>query len=132
MRVLVTGSRDLKDAALVDDTLNDLHVMHTLEHGDDEPFIVVHGDCPTGADRFAAKWAERYSVLYNVLAEPHPADWKRLGKAAGNARNQVMVDKGADICVAFYQPGAANRGTADCAARAAEAGIEVRSYTGEA
>jgi coenzyme F420-reducing hydrogenase gamma subunit len=48
--------------------------------------------------------------------------------AAGNYRNQEMVDAGADICLAFYQPGAACIGTSDCVRRCTRAGITVRPY----
>lgn len=51
----------------------------------------------------------------------------RYGKpnfsCAGLVRNQLMVDLGADICLAFPLPG--SRGTWDCMGRAEAAGIKV-------
>ena len=43
----------------------------------------------------------------------------------GFARNQEMVDLGADLCVAFIQVGAMNKGTWHCATAARAAGIPV-------
>lgn len=45
--------------------------------------------------------------------------------AAGNYRNQDMVDAGADAGVAVPLRGAANRGTKDCYRRARRAGIHM-------
>lgn len=45
--------------------------------------------------------------------------------AAGNYRNQAMVDMGADAGVAVPMRGAKNAGTRDCFMRARSAGIEM-------
>jgi hypothetical protein len=45
---------------------------------------------------------------------------------AGLARNRLMVELGADICLAFVRNG--SRGASHCAALAEEAGIPVRRY----
>ena len=79
---------------------------------------VVHGDAP-GADTLAKQVAEEYGMQ----VEAHPADWRKHGKAAGPLRNQRMVALGADICLAFPEPG--SRGTLDCMRRAEAAGIGV-------
>jgi len=136
-RVLVTGSRDWADQKAVFDALDACFARYAyrakLSSGYlDWAVTVVHGDCPTGADHWAHVWYEIRKTLWHehVLEDPHPADWDRLGKAAGGARNQVMADKGADECLAFYWYGAGNAGTADCASRAAEAGIPVTSIYG--
>jgi hypothetical protein len=39
-----------------------------------------------------------------------------------------MVDLGADVCLAFFKTGAANRGTKDCCDRARASGIPVRVW----
>lgn len=112
-RILVTGSRAWTDQkrvyevleSVVEDKVND---------------VVVHGDCPTGADHFAYLWC----IENNVQQERHPAAWGHWGKAAGPRRNQEMVQRGADICVAFPMLGQ-SRGTADCMAKAEEHGIPV-------
>lgn len=122
MRVIVTGSRNWDDFTVVWIALTGLLADHPTD------LTVVHGGCPTGADHYAAAWAAQYR---SVDVEPWPADWHRHGRAAGPLRNQQMVDAGADLVLAFFQPGAANRGTADCVRRAEAAGIPVRRYPQE-
>lgn len=131
-RLLVTGGRDLLDAEIVWSPL--WMAIHKYEQ-----MIVVHGDAP-GADTFAHEWCELPGQQWNrrppithkklgqllqrlVIEERHPADWTRLGKAAGHVRNQEMVNEGADACFAFPTP--ASRGTLDCMARAWIKGIPV-------
>lgn len=110
VRVLVTGGRGYLDGARVASELAALHRLHGAE------LVVVHGDCPTGADAIADEWCKRNGVA----CEPFPADWN-AGRGGGPRRNQAMVDAGADLCLAF--PG--GRGTADCIRRARAAGIPV-------
>lgn len=139
-RVIVTGSRDWVDPTSVERALFGLVELGWL--------TVVHGACPTGADLFAARWAEEFSVC--VEAEPWPADWdscswhcppghRRLKRAgdvthpgvlpdycpsAGPRRNAAMVGAGADLCLAF--PLGRSYGTRGCMRLAAAVGIEVR------
>lgn len=112
MRVLVTGSRDWHDVDVVFAALSEV----CTEVGT----VVVHGDCPTGADRIASDWCQ---TQRDIFEEKHPANWK-FGKSAGPIRNQHMVDLGADICLAFPLP--ESRGTRHCMTAAAKAGIPVR------
>ena len=114
MRILVTGSREWSNQAAID------YALALAFAGEDT--VIVHGDCPTGADRLAKEWAERFGVQQ----EAHPADGETHGKAAGPKRNQEMVDLGADVCLAF--PLGESRGTRDCMRRASEAGIPVIDY----
>jgi len=85
-----------------------------------EPLVVVHGDCPTGADRLVDGWARRRSDD-GVSVEPYPADWRAHGKAAGPVRNSLMVHEGADMVIGFHRGGSS--GTGDCLRKAKEAGI---------
>jgi hypothetical protein len=119
MRILVTGSRDLTDDALVRDALINAIPLDAAD------VTIVVGDCPTGADRFARGFAD----FDGDAADVHIADWTTHGKAAGPLRNQAMVDSGADVCLAFYRQGASNRGTSDCVRRARASGIEVYEFT---
>ena len=108
--------------------------------------VVAHGGNPRGADFLAGHWARRQRAAGRpVTEEARPADWgapcrpecrpghrRRRGRgpeycpAAGNYRNQeLLVDRGAGGCLAFFQAGAPNRGTSDCVRRAVTAGIPV-------
>jgi len=140
LRVLVTGSRSWSDAEVIGGAL--LDCWHDAVQLGADGITVVHGDAP-GADSIADLWAIGYRGL-GVLREPVPADWsacapecrpghrrrRRDGSGycptAGLRRNQLMVDRGAAVCIGFWRaPGA---GTLDCMARAARAGIRVRGF----
>jgi hypothetical protein len=112
MRILITGSRDWANWNLLNNTLN--------EYANEHDIVIVHGDCPTGADAMAQRWASNQKVQ----VERYPANWKRYGRSAGPIRNQEMVDLGADICIAFPLP--QSRGTIHCMNAARKAGIPVR------
>lgn len=96
MRVIVTGSRDWWDFEVLDCVLS-----ATFEG--DGPHVLVHGACPTGADAMADEWVRQVSDQLAITVERHPADWERLGKRAGFARNAEMINLGADECVAFIR-----------------------------
>lgn len=128
VRVLVTGSRVLAARHLVWSALR----AQYRRHG---PLLVVHGQCPPrrarnggyiGADYFADLWAREHAGD-GCRYERHPADW-RAGKQAGHWRNQYMVDLGAVVCLAFFEPGADNAGTSDCVRRAIAAEIPVLRF----
>ena len=121
MRILVTGSRYWKDVQAVYDA-----IYNIASKNRDKEVVVVHGNCPTGADAMAKEYVG-ISSLRNILDhEPHDADWDRYGRAAGPIRNQEMVDAGADICLAF--PLGESRGTRGCMKMAEDAGIEVANF----
>ena len=105
MRVIVCGGRAYSDRARVFSALDRLHAEKGID-------CVIHGACPTGADRWADEWAKERGVA----VEPHPADWIRLGRWAGPCRNSEMIDAKPDGVVAF--PG--GRGTADMVRRTEE------------
>ena len=94
-RVIVCGSRHWRDRDLITDRLFDL-----------PPSVIVHGNA-AGADRIAHQEAQKLGHL----VEPHPANWKVNGKAAGPMRNRLMAALGADLCIAFWDGKSA--GTAD-------------------
>ena len=92
----------------------------------DKDCVLVHG-AARGADKTAAKiWTSR-----GLVDEPHPANWKQFGRAAGHIRNEEMVALGADLMLAFLVADAApgepprNVGTRNCIKQARDAGIEV-------
>jgi hypothetical protein len=119
-RILVTGSRDLTDHKAVQRHI----ALAAAQAPPGTRVIIVHGNAP-GADTFA----DRAALSLGLHPEAHDAPWHLLGQAAGPARNQEMVDAGADLCLAFFKRGGRNIGTADCAARAIAAGIHLKTYT---
>lgn len=119
MRIIVAGSRDWVDVALVERVLNEyfMHCARSSTH-----ITIVHGACPTGADAMADAWALRRGIR----VERHPAEWNRLGRSAGPARNAEMADLGADVCIAFQRN--MSRGTMSMVNEALRAGIHTRIY----
>lgn len=89
MRVLITGSRDWDERERLENVLDGFKA-------DLKSLLLVHGDCPTGADAMAQEWADKN----DVPTERHPADWSK-GRSAGPERNKRMVSLGADVCLAF-------------------------------
>lgn len=136
-RVLVTGSRSWSDEQAIRDALATIISQHGPEN-----VTVVHGACPRGADAIADHIASAWGG--GLTVERHRANWDTCGprcqpshhrtgvlgntycRYAGNARNQHMVDLGADLCLAFIRDN--SRGATDCARRARAAGIEVKEW----
>jgi hypothetical protein len=140
LRVLVTGSRRWQDADLLGAALLECW-FDAMELGADG-ITVVHGAAP-GADTLADLWAVGHQGL-GVVSEPHPAVWAECAAGcepshrrrrrdgteycptAGHRRNQLMVDLGAAVVVAF--PLGRSAGTRDCMRRAQLAGVDVRVF----
>lgn len=128
-RLLVTGSRDWKNRNVILIALGEaLGEMSTKERAEGNPdwrapehYLLIHGDCPTGADAIADEiWRS-----WGLPVLPRPALWGVWHKAAGPLRNAHMVnDIGADLCRAFISPG--SKGAAGCAKLAEKAGIPLR------
>lgn len=124
-RMIVTGSRHWKNVDAMRDMLLLMAerrqwirwVAGRLEHR--AQITIVHGDA-RGADRIA----DMIAMQLGWEVERFPADWARLGRAAGPERNHRMVQAGADMCVAFPMKG--SRGTWDCVRQAFDAGIEIQ------
>lgn len=125
-RVLVTGPRDWADTAGVWSALNKIAEDHNS-------LTVVHGACPTGVDRRVDEWARPDRVPH--IIERYPAQNFGSWPWCGPARNAFMVELGADVCLAFYQPCSSRKckrtdehgshGTDHCARTAKRAGIPV-------
>jgi hypothetical protein len=138
-RLLVTGSRPWTDRQRLEDAL--LLAWHDALESGHTDITVVHGAAP-GADTYADIWAKARAG-HGVTVDPHAADWdtcspdcpppaghRRLRgtqgsycPTAGHRRNQLMVDLGAALCLAF--PLGKATGTRDCMRRARQAGITV-------
>jgi YspA, cpYpsA-related SLOG family len=124
MRVLVTGSRTWNDAATIRLALE---AVADAAIAANVPMVtVVHGACPNGADELADQWVRWYRGKTLVLAERHPALWTKYGKRAGIVRNEIMVSRGADLCLAFIRDD--SPGATHCAELASDAGIPLRVW----
>ena len=97
-RVIVFGSRYWTNVAPIYQAL----AVLKAEHGED--LLVVHGDCPTGADAIAEEVC-RLHLGTPVEQEKHPADWKRYGTSAGPRRNAEMATLGARLVLGFRDHG---------------------------
>jgi len=104
-RILVTGSRSWTDYQPLLLAL----VNHSMP-GD----TLVHGNA-LGADRLFSL----AGVSVGLVIEPHP----RQSHNSPRARNQHMVDLGADLCLAAAEHW--DSGTGMCARMARRAGIKV-------
>ena len=115
-RVLVTGGRAWSDRGMIEAALE----MTYAEFG---PFVLVHGACPSGADKIA----DEIAIQRGWEVERHPADWARYHRGAGPKRNGEMVRSGIDRVLAFLQPN--SRGTQNCIDQAAAERLDIRVFT---
>lgn len=117
MKVVITGSRKLKDRWLFDVVIEGLYTRLTSEN---EALELAHGGCPSGADSFAESWKSVVAVTR------FDAEWGRYGKAAGPIRNKKMLAEfQPNLVLAFFQSGAKNTGTTHCAREARAMGLRV-------
>jgi hypothetical protein len=113
-RLLVTGSRTWSNWRTIIEELS-IFVAYNP--------ILVHGDCPEGAD-LMCKLLWRH---WGGEVEGHPVtreQWRRQGKKAGFIRNSMMVNLGADWCLAFIRLN--SKGATMTADLAEKAGIPTR------
>jgi len=111
-RLLVTGSRNWQDEAIIRDAL----LAQWVAWGKPRDAVLVVGGA-NGADEIAASLWERGGFT----VETYPADWDNLGKRAGMVRNAEMISSGVDAALAF-QTGD-TPGTRHCATAAQKAGV---------
>ena len=111
-RLLVCGSRNFRDAELVDLYLTNL-----------APTSIISGGA-RGADELAIRWGRSRGIPCNVYLP----DWTKFGKAAGPIRNKQMLTEGTpDVVLAF--PGM--RGTANMVSQARTAGLPILDAEGD-
>lgn len=79
MRVIIAGSRSVKDYATLLKAIDDVGIADEIEE-------IVSGGA-LGVDTLAEEYAEREGIPLRVF---YP-DWKRFGRAAGPIRNEQMV-----------------------------------------
>lgn len=119
-RILITGSRDWTETNIIHLAVSEWVRDNVPKN---EVSILVHGDASRGADRMGRDLARG---MWWLQEEAHPADWEVSGRAAGFIRNQLMVDLGADVCLAFIRNG--SKGATHTAGQAEKAGIPVVRY----
>lgn len=115
-KVMVTGSRSWGTVDN-DDRRMAFHLRTRLRGR-----TLVHGACPSGADKMADGWAK----ANGHPVERHPADWNKYGKSAGFIRNAEMVaslDPSTDIVLVFWD--GESRGTLHATRLARKAGLTV-------
>lgn len=112
MRVaFVTGGRDLHPTQAQAAQFQSLMERYRIS-------CIVHGDCPTGVDRWAKAYADDHGIWHVAV----PALWKQYGGTAGPRRNTFAVRIAALLAgsteksVAIVFPG--GRGTTDAAKKA--------------
>ena len=80
-KIAITGGLDFNDHRLIWDRLDKVHAKHP-------DMVLLHGGSPKGAERIAAKWADRRKVP-QIAFKP---DWTRHAKAAPFKRNDQMLE----------------------------------------
>lgn len=96
MKVLIAGSRDFSDYDLLEAQVD--QVANNITE-------IISGTA-RGADRLGEEYARRHKISIKKM----PAEWDRLGKQAGFARNKQM-SRVADIGIIFWD--GHSRGTAN-------------------
>lgn len=117
MRVIVCGSRNWEGIWATERIHRVLLAVELLAGTLNSPLQIVHGNCPSGADAIADRWARRRGYEPVVF----DADWSQYGKAAGPMRNTTMGLAGGDMCIGFLRD--ASRGTLDMLGKAEKYGI---------
>lgn len=109
--MIIAGSRSLTDPTLV---------KQAVSASGFEITTVLSG-CAPGIDRLGAAWAE----AHGIPVEPHPADWKTHGKAAGFIRNEEMAAC-ADALILVWD--GKSRGSANMLHHAERLGLKIHVH----
>jgi len=123
IRVLVTGDRRYHRLEPIDGLIRELRRLR--EDGADA--LVIHG-AASGADTICHNICKQWGVPMHVF----PADWQKLGRAAGPIRNSVMLKDLLDgpaaayrTVIAFHDDLPNSKGTRDMCKRGLSAGLDV-------
>jgi hypothetical protein len=97
--LLVTGSRIWNSVASIDTVLA-MYCRHAFDLG--TSLVVMHGDCPRGADAIARAWVTQHKRRgWPVIHDPHPAPWEAECRAeCHHGPRRVRKADGKDICQA--------------------------------
>jgi hypothetical protein len=79
MRLVIFGSRGIKDLSLVEKAVEESGVLSQVDE-------IVSG-LAKGVDTLALEFAK----LHNLPVKLFPADWKKYGRFAGPKRNEEMA-----------------------------------------
>lgn len=117
-KYLVCGGRDYTNHAFIFQTLDALpRPILVIECGQRQ-FDPALKRTIGGADFWAMRWAN----VRGIECVTEKAEWRRLGRAAGAARNALMLKKYSPTLVVAFPGG---RGTANMVRLATEAGVKV-------
>lgn len=108
MRTIIAGSRLIHSPGVVAEAVTRSGIR---------PSVVLSG-CASGADRAGEVWA----AAHGVPVERFPAQWSRLGRAAGIRRNLCMVAE-AEALIAVWD--GQSHGTRHVIEAARAAGLRV-------
>ena len=89
MKIIIAGTRDFSDYPLMKEECDRI-----LQEYEDIEIV-------SGGARGADKMGEFYAKERGYPVKLFPADWNRLGKSAGYARNKQMAQY-ADALIAFW------------------------------
>ncbi|MFF7146269.1 DciA family protein [Streptomyces nodosus] len=102
--VLVTGSSSATERQAVEDVL--LQTWHDAieAFGTEHTLILEHG-CATPVDRFVSEWVARLQLPDDagLMSAPMAADTARHYDQAVSVRDQQMVARRPDLCLAFVR-----------------------------
>lgn len=99
MRVVIFGSRKLRNRAALEEALQMLELIHGIT-----PTRVLSGAEPTGMDAEGEAWANERGIS----VERYTPDWSRFPKTAGKIRNVQMsrhCDAGVGVVYRGGTPG---------------------------
>lgn len=95
MRIIIAGSRDITDLAVIErgmQEVKDKHFGGVWSHG-----LTILSGGARGVDQLGERWAN----IHNARIELYPAEWDKHGRSAGYIRNIEMA-KRAGMLVAFW------------------------------
>ena len=88
MRVIVAGSRTIKDYTIVKEAIE--------KSGFDVSVLMTGG--AIGVDTLAETWAS----IQGIKVLKHEPDWGKYGRAAGPIRNSIMVKNASREMVSYF------------------------------
>ena len=111
MKILICGDRNWTNR----------DAIYRILYGFPHDTIVIHGACK-GADTIADEIADKMWMDIRT----YPANWDKLGLAAGPIRNREMLDKEhPDLVIAFHSNIKESKGTKDMCKEAKRLGVPV-------